>query len=862
MDRLCNEIIQLVLNELDDPTNFSLTSKYVYAFTQDPYVRSSYFLSRYGRIQALYWALGRGRLMNARVIDTLLSSGAHTSRYFVQCAMHHYYRTAQVPFIKTPWVRSMDLAVFTHFQTIAVRLYGNIPLGKGDDDGSILEGVIKESRFPVEQRHLKWDTLKEILEKYKFIPFCNKDAMMANFPLVLAIAPGLLSYASANGFTMDHKYRDFVFRKMFEKPSIAFEGRPDEIVRNVRELSKLDSRMFLSRTVAAEICMEAKQNEPAYNALKRLDKEGLLKFEISTVIEDLIKTFSRTRSVTFPNTFCVLQQLYSDFPSDDPVVRLVLLLQVFHSENTGSPLLDSPPPNYVEKCAAKIEEIGLGPATRADLVEVLCSKFAPERFKGILEYGSKQMHMSSRDVEELVLEVALRCLEIGCKGRMLDRLVTAHPFLHDAIRVQVMKRYRLDLTDLPPVEDAAACVMFEVPLCQDFVMPRVTLTERLAELTQRSPGAAAATVQTPELVANSEQPTGDAREGANTSAGASARDGGDDDDLGHVGQDTLSMMIRKDELGPSRGRRRFYDPFATYQDTTGKLTYPPDHTPVGRWVRQHYGHRSAVTAIFMIHAVINVNPMIVQACTSPSGIDGRVPVTLKHFKILAHLGRAAPHALVDDIESGCKFYFSEEDYLNPLELSPFPLPSKRLRKKKRVKTEKAPSPVGVASFGVAGPSTPPQTPSAAPKKRPRRSTASSEAKKYLVPDSDDELIVDECDKLVYEANCFARKRRAESELQLWVKHLAALLLTEQRKLKEQKKQIRAAAEPGTKVRVARNEFVKHMTVQLARLRKADKEQRARLYGPDAPDEDFSSGEDDEYHDRVVRGAKRRKTAAE
>ena len=48
---------------------------------------------------------------------------------------------------------------------------------------------------------------------------------------------------------------------------------------------------------------------------------------------------------------------------------------------------------------------------------------------------------------------------------------------------------------------------------------------------------------------------------------------------GHVGQDTLSVMIRKDELGPSRGRRRFYDPFATYQDTTGKLTYPPGGYP-------------------------------------------------------------------------------------------------------------------------------------------------------------------------------------------------------------------------------------------------------------------------------------------
>ena len=64
-----DEIIQLILNELDDPTNFSLVSKRYYIFTQDPYVRSSYFLSRYGRIQALYWALGRGRLMNAKVVD-------------------------------------------------------------------------------------------------------------------------------------------------------------------------------------------------------------------------------------------------------------------------------------------------------------------------------------------------------------------------------------------------------------------------------------------------------------------------------------------------------------------------------------------------------------------------------------------------------------------------------------------------------------------------------------------------------------------------------------------------------------------------------------------------------------------------
>ena len=94
---------------------------------------------------------------------------------------------------------------------------------------------------------------------------------------------------------------------MFEKPAILFESRTDEIVRNVRELSRLDPEygfvawsvsfwptshvlcvflcgsMFLSRTVAAEICMEAKTNETAYAALKRLDKEGVLRFELSYV---------------------------------------------------------------------------------------------------------------------------------------------------------------------------------------------------------------------------------------------------------------------------------------------------------------------------------------------------------------------------------------------------------------------------------------------------------------------------------------------------------------------------------------------------------------------------------------------------
>lgn len=43
--------------------------------------------------------------------------------------------------------------------------------------------------------------------------------------------------------------------------------------------------MFLSRTVAAEVCMEVRSNEPAYAALKKLNESGDLLFELSCVIK-------------------------------------------------------------------------------------------------------------------------------------------------------------------------------------------------------------------------------------------------------------------------------------------------------------------------------------------------------------------------------------------------------------------------------------------------------------------------------------------------------------------------------------------------------------------------------------------------
>ena len=69
MPRLPDEIIQIILNSLEDPSHFSLVSRRCYAITQDPYVRASYFISRYGRTQAFYYAFHRGKLLNEKVID-------------------------------------------------------------------------------------------------------------------------------------------------------------------------------------------------------------------------------------------------------------------------------------------------------------------------------------------------------------------------------------------------------------------------------------------------------------------------------------------------------------------------------------------------------------------------------------------------------------------------------------------------------------------------------------------------------------------------------------------------------------------------------------------------------------------------
>lgn len=47
--------------------------------------------------------------------------------------------------------------------------------------------------------------------------------------------------------------------------------------------------MFLSRTVAAEVCMECRSNETGYLALKGLEALDELRFSLKDLINDLLQ---------------------------------------------------------------------------------------------------------------------------------------------------------------------------------------------------------------------------------------------------------------------------------------------------------------------------------------------------------------------------------------------------------------------------------------------------------------------------------------------------------------------------------------------------------------------------------------------
>ena len=199
-----------------------------------------------------------------------------------------------------------------------------------------------------------------------------------------------------------------------------------------------------------------------------------------------------------------------------------------------------------------------------------------------------------------------------------------------------------------------------------------------------------------------------------------------------------------------------------------------------------------------------------------------------------------PWILFTEIEYGAEFFFSEEDYLTTEQVVKETITRRvkgqtmtktskgwrtagRKSGKTRVKAETPPAAtLGSSPYSylfvneTSGPTPTPPVPSspssgsspshfvvpmssatslefpiqkkssASPsrgKKRPRRSAAST-VKSYLVPDSDDESILDEHkpDSMSLTKSKEAGKKKAESNLQRWIKHLTALQKEELKKV--------------------------------------------------------------------------------
>jgi hypothetical protein len=126
-----------------------------------------------------------------------------------------------------------------------------------------------------------------------------------------------------------------------------------------------------------------------------------------------------------------------------------------------------------------------------------------------------------------------------------------------------------------------------------------------------------------------------------------------------------------------------------------------------------------------------------------------------------------------DLESGAEFYFSEDDYVTQVDNDMFNCSEQKVK----VKLEAALETISSTPPIRASPTLKPTA--SRGKKRPRRMAATS-VRSYIVPDSDDEAIVNDSDSGRRSGQ--ARKKKVESNLQQWIKHLSVLLKEEQKKV--------------------------------------------------------------------------------
>ncbi|KAG8733536.1 hypothetical protein FRC11_005458 [Ceratobasidium sp. 423] len=754
--------------------------------------------------------------------------------------------------------------------------YKELDWSKNADDGSVFRQWLMDKKSLGGRTRVEWEVIQEMFEKYGFIPFCPKDPLVLDFPLALSYEPRLLPLAVRNGLRLDVKvpqilvtfschrsanpkhvalpqYRDFIFRKVFEKPAVSRDGRDETIIKMVEDLQRLDPIMFVSRTVAAEVCMEANINEQGYMALRKLDAARKLPYSLSSLVSALIKLFSNTRSVTFSKIISLIQSLHSNYPNPtDPKIRHVLLLTVFCSPMTTRtdwseemlpqildklvelgliqpPVRDGMPEHSRSK---SLDLKGIPKAlSREELFNVLLSPFV-ENERPCIEYARNELGMGLDDwaITQLKGDVAVNCLPISSKGKLLKRLCEDESIERRVI--EAMKSHAIRLEDLPE-PFSPECATYRAKLGGSLPLMG-------SEMYAFSP------LWTHSLEEDQIEPQSDFEPEPHRSVvGISGDDlqtsifTNSNYDLGTISQDTLSARLDREESGTRWHRRRWWS-HSGHQisaEIEAKLPYPATPRHVADHILEHFKSHHRTTAIMMTHCLINGNMN-----TLGLYINENVPITLFHIKVLARLGRQPCWKFWGKLDKQ-KFYFSEEDYLPRETVKP---PSSG---KMSINTLCNPDPVKSERFQT------PATPSTFEEgsSRPRRMAASA-TRTYKIPsDSDDDELSDDMD---YSYSAPSRRGRTKgkgkgkaveqppnvqpesTDFHLWTKHLGLLLKEEEKKWKERKRLSEKDESGRPKERIFKTEFMRALANKVADMRKRDRASTPTPSVEDDSDEEY------------------------
>jgi hypothetical protein len=322
-----------------------------------------------------------------------------------------------------------------------------------------------------------------------------------------------------------------------------------------------------------------------------------------------------------PAAFASASYLGAPRVSIDPTVRRTMFLTVFASD----------PPILVSTMPARLEPLRLGPLSLKDAADVLTSAFV-EKHAPMFEYlrregvaselpGAATRKVTHGDLRTLAEDVAVRCLTLESKGKTLKRLCDVYPTVRGRIVQAVLGEHEVKLEHLALLGEAI----------ENGEGVQARLARHMGGIVV---GEEAGNDSEPEgrdeLEDEHDEDDDDDMEsvmgdGSVWSTGPNAGKAKlSTHDLGGIGLEPLTTMIRRDEQG-ARVRRRYYNHHLAHAQINLSSRMPTggfqfcalcfflvdslyaDPLSVARWIKSEFGVSSSITATFLTHAIINGN---------------------------------------------------------------------------------------------------------------------------------------------------------------------------------------------------------------------------------------------------------------